>query len=115
MTLRRRRQRVAVTQNWEYFYYQFYADHARADLIWNYKTREELREALEGEVRAFLADKDLRGKVGRLEREREEGKSGDPARPTPGPLTSPNGPFSLFLLTLCLALAAHHLVEPRRV
>jgi DnaJ family protein C protein 13 len=63
VTLRRRRQRVAVTSNWDYFYYQFYADFARADLIWNYKTREELREALENELRGFLADKDLRGKV----------------------------------------------------
>jgi hypothetical protein len=44
-----------------YFYYQFYGDHARADLIWNFKTREELREAIESELRAFTADKDLRG------------------------------------------------------
>ena len=30
-------------------------------MIWNYKTREELREALEAEVRSFNIDKDLGG------------------------------------------------------
>eukprot|EP00040_Diaphanoeca_grandis_P032411 m.196277 g.196277 ORF g.196277 m.196277 type:complete len:2301 (-) comp32615_c0_seq1:478-7380(-) len=61
VTLRRRREGVKSTANWEYFYYSFYADHARADLIWNYKTREELRECLESQLRAFLMDKDSRG------------------------------------------------------
>lgn len=61
VTLRRRRQNIKVKANWDYFYYSFYDDHARADLIWNFKTREELREAIEGELRAFTADKDLRG------------------------------------------------------
>eukprot|EP00051_Salpingoeca_urceolata_P002050 m.46532 g.46532 ORF g.46532 m.46532 type:complete len:2282 (+) comp11866_c0_seq1:73-6918(+) len=61
VVLRRRRQRVKVDANWDYFYYQFENDHARADLIWNFKTREELREAIEGEVRAFQTDRELRG------------------------------------------------------
>ncbi len=36
-------------------------DHATSSLIWNYKTREELREALENEIRSFSVDKDLSG------------------------------------------------------
>jgi len=32
-------------------------DHSKAALIWNYKTREELREALENEIRSFTVDK----------------------------------------------------------
>ena len=32
-------------------------DHATSALIWNYKTREELREALENEIRSFTVDK----------------------------------------------------------
>lgn len=43
------------------FYYQFRQDHSRVDLIWNHKTREELREALEAELRAFNIDRDLGG------------------------------------------------------
>eukprot|EP00039_Didymoeca_costata_P023981 m.8876 g.8876 ORF g.8876 m.8876 type:complete len:2271 (-) comp3968_c0_seq1:482-7294(-) len=62
VTLRRRRQNLKVTGNWDYFFYQFYADHAQADLIWNFKTREELREALEAECRAFSDANALRGK-----------------------------------------------------
>jgi hypothetical protein len=38
-------------------YYQLWRDHARPDLIWNHKTREELREALESELRGFNIDK----------------------------------------------------------
>ncbi|GFN83676.1 Dnaj homolog subfamily c member 13-like, partial [Plakobranchus ocellatus] len=34
-------------------------DHAKPNLIWNYKTREELRESLENEMRAFTVDKEL--------------------------------------------------------
>ena len=36
---------------------RFNQDHATASLIWNYKTREELREALENEMRAFTIDR----------------------------------------------------------
>ena len=43
--------------NWDYFYYQFSLDHARSDLIWNYKTREELKETIDNELRAFDADR----------------------------------------------------------
>lgn len=47
--------------NWALFYYKFEMDHAEPALIWNYKTREELKEALEGEIRSFNIDKDLGG------------------------------------------------------
>jgi DnaJ family protein C protein 13 len=63
VTLRRRRQNLKIEENWDYFYYNFYQDHAKADLIWNMKTREELREALEGEVRMFGDANALRGKT----------------------------------------------------
>jgi DnaJ family protein C protein 13 len=36
-------------------------DHASSALIWNYKTREELREALENEIRSFTVDKVMIG------------------------------------------------------
>ena len=38
---------------------RFQNDHARPNLIWNLKTREELRDALEGEMRAFGVDREL--------------------------------------------------------
>ena len=38
---------------------RFQLDHARPNLIWNLKTREELRDALEGEMRAFSVDREL--------------------------------------------------------
>jgi len=41
------------------FYYQLSQDHNRTDLIWNHRTREELREGLESEMRAFNIDKEL--------------------------------------------------------
>ncbi|KAL5489677.1 hypothetical protein EMCRGX_G018795 [Ephydatia muelleri] len=59
VTLRKRRQIVRVEKNWPLFYYKFMEDHATASLIWNFKTREELREALENEIRSFNVDKDL--------------------------------------------------------
>ncbi|XP_015790480.1 dnaJ homolog subfamily C member 13-like [Tetranychus urticae] len=57
--LRKRRERIKSTANWPMFYYQFENDHAKPDLIWNYKTREELRESLENENRAFNQNKEL--------------------------------------------------------
>lgn len=57
--LRRRRQRVKSTENWDLFYYKFNLDHALPNLIWNFKCREELREAIETELRGFTNDKDL--------------------------------------------------------
>ena len=38
---------------------RFQLDHARSNLIWNLKTREELRDALEGEMRSFSVDREL--------------------------------------------------------
>uniref|UniRef100_A0A3B4F307 DnaJ heat shock protein family (Hsp40) member C13 n=1 Tax=Pundamilia nyererei TaxID=303518 RepID=A0A3B4F307_9CICH len=57
--LRKRRQRIKIEANWELFYYRFQLDHARSNLIWNFKTREELRDALEGEMRSFGVDREL--------------------------------------------------------
>lgn len=59
VVLRRRRQRLKSTENWDLFYYKFNLDHALPNLIWNFKCREELREAIENETRAFNNDKDL--------------------------------------------------------
>ena len=57
--MRRRRQRVKSHENWDLFYYKFSLDHAVPNLIWNFKCREELRESIENEIRAFNIDKDL--------------------------------------------------------
>ena len=61
VTLRRRRQVLKSELNWDYFYYQLMEDHQKASLIWNHKTREELKDSLENELRAFTIDKDLVG------------------------------------------------------
>ncbi|XP_041984743.1 dnaJ homolog subfamily C member 13 isoform X2 [Aricia agestis] len=61
VVLRRRRERVKSTANWPMFYYQFHRDHALPNLIWNHTTREELRTALESELRAFTADREAAG------------------------------------------------------
>ncbi|XP_046663118.1 LOW QUALITY PROTEIN: dnaJ homolog subfamily C member 13-like [Homalodisca vitripennis] len=61
IVLRKRRERVKIESNWALFYYMFNHDHKMANLIWNHKTREELREALEKEVRLFTSDRDLPG------------------------------------------------------
>ncbi|XP_012285401.1 dnaJ homolog subfamily C member 13 isoform X2 [Orussus abietinus] len=61
IVLRKRRERIKSEANWKLFYYKFNQDHALPHLIWNHKTREELRTALENEIRAFSADKDLSG------------------------------------------------------
>ena len=53
IVLRKRREHVKSTANWPLFYYHFSKDHSKSNLIWNYKTREELREALESEIAAF--------------------------------------------------------------
>ena len=57
--LRRRRQRIKSNENWDLFYFKFNLDHAVPNLIWNFKCREELREAIENETRSFTIDKDL--------------------------------------------------------
>lgn len=41
---------------------QFWKEHALADLIWNAKTREELRECLDAELRLCVQDRELSGK-----------------------------------------------------
>lgn len=61
LVLRKRREKLKSTANWPLFYYKFNVDHALPNLIWNYKTREELRVALESEMRAFTEDRDVRG------------------------------------------------------
>ncbi|KAL0869621.1 hypothetical protein ABMA27_005874, partial [Loxostege sticticalis] len=61
VVLRRRRERLKSTSNWPLFYYQFHRDHALPNLIWNHTTREELRNALESELRAFICDREAAG------------------------------------------------------
>ncbi|XP_012268108.2 dnaJ homolog subfamily C member 13 isoform X2 [Athalia rosae] len=61
IVLRKRRERIKSEANWKLFYYKFNQNHALSNLIWNHKTREELRTALENEIRAFSSDKDLSG------------------------------------------------------
>jgi len=61
IVLRKRREHVKSTKNWLLFYYMFNKDHALSNLIWNYKTREELREAIETEIAAFKQARELSG------------------------------------------------------
>lgn len=64
VTLRKRRRRSDTdksAQNWPLFYHEFDRDHIEPHLIWNGKTREELREALETELRSFVSDRQLAG------------------------------------------------------
>lgn len=69
IVLRNRRQRKKAGEqggspfNLPLFFYQFGKNHAMPNLIWNHKTREELRAALENELRQFSADKDLAGSM----------------------------------------------------
>ncbi|KAK4337430.1 hypothetical protein RND71_043541 [Anisodus tanguticus] len=57
--LRKRRERIKSTINWPMFFYQFYFDHSKPDLLWNYKTKEELRDALENEIKVLATNKEL--------------------------------------------------------
>lgn len=50
VVLRKRRRQIKATANWRMFYYQFGLDRAKADLIWNEKTKSELRQAIEKEM-----------------------------------------------------------------
>nr|XP_024215378.1 dnaJ homolog subfamily C member 13 [Halyomorpha halys] len=59
VVLRKSRQRIKSTLNWNLFYYNFNKDHSLPNLIWNHKTREELKNALEKEVRAFESDREI--------------------------------------------------------
>ncbi|KAA3681187.1 DnaJ subfamily C member 13, partial [Paragonimus westermani] len=44
--------------NWRYFFYQFDQDHAKPDLIWNLRTRNEMRESMEKELQEFKRERD---------------------------------------------------------
>ncbi|KAJ3648782.1 hypothetical protein Zmor_020558 [Zophobas morio] len=61
IVLRKRRERIKAEANWILFYWKFSQDHALPNLIWNHKTREELRSALDNEVRMFASDRELAG------------------------------------------------------
>ncbi|XP_055697619.1 dnaJ homolog subfamily C member 13 isoform X2 [Phlebotomus papatasi] len=66
IVLRNRRQKKKTTEsvmNLPLFFYQFQQNHSMPNLIWNHKTREELRAALENELRQFSQDKDLSGNI----------------------------------------------------
>lgn len=58
VVLRKRRNRVRPNVNWKLFAYQFSKDHSQADLIWNEKTREEFRHAMDTETRALISEKE---------------------------------------------------------
>ncbi|CAH8642884.1 unnamed protein product [Schistosoma rodhaini] len=45
------------TTNWRLFFYQFQQDHAKADLIWTIRTRNELRESMEKELQEFRQER----------------------------------------------------------
>lgn len=61
IVLRKRRERIKVDSNWALFYWKFSQDHTLPNLIWNHKTREELRCSLDEEIRNFTNDKELAG------------------------------------------------------
>ncbi|XP_030079712.1 dnaJ homolog subfamily C member 13 isoform X2 [Drosophila hydei] len=66
VVLRNRRQKKKTSDaivNLPYFFYNFAKDHSLPNLIWNHKTREELRMCLENELRQFLNDRDLAGNM----------------------------------------------------
>ncbi|XP_017066190.1 dnaJ homolog subfamily C member 13 isoform X2 [Drosophila eugracilis] len=66
VVLRNRRQKKKtsdVVVNLPFFFYSFAKDHSLPNLIWNHKTREELRMCLENELRQFLNDRDLAGQM----------------------------------------------------
>lgn len=62
IVLRKRRERIKADLNWSLFYYMFDRDHAKPALIWNFKTRQELKISLESEIQSFLQDRELSGK-----------------------------------------------------
>lgn len=54
--------------NWPEFWREFALDHARADLIWNARTRQELRESLDAEVHLLDVEKERTVDVSVIER-----------------------------------------------
>ena len=61
IVLRMHRQNLKSTLNWPLFYYQFLQDHAKPDLIWNFKTRQEIKDGLESDIQSFPQDRKLAG------------------------------------------------------
>lgn len=59
VVLRKRRERVKSTLNWKLFYWKFNQNHILPSLIWNHKTREELRELMDKELRMFAVDREV--------------------------------------------------------
>ncbi|KRZ86631.1 DnaJ -like protein subfamily C member 13 [Trichinella sp. T8] len=55
VALRKRRIRVTVSENWNMLFHMFNKNHYQSNLIWNPKTRDDLKVALENEIRAFDA------------------------------------------------------------
>ena len=55
------RQRVKSSENWSLFYYYFEQDHAKPNLIWNFRTRQELQDSLQLEMEQFSQDRELAG------------------------------------------------------
>eukprot|EP01064_Diplonema_japonicum_P030924 TRINITY_DN5388_c1_g1_i1.p1 TRINITY_DN5388_c1_g1~~TRINITY_DN5388_c1_g1_i1.p1 ORF type:complete len:2479 (+),score=758.14 TRINITY_DN5388_c1_g1_i1:52-7488(+) len=60
VTLRKAKQLVSVTLNWQYFFHIMHQDHTRPDVIWNHHTREELRECVERELSLLSQGTDVR-------------------------------------------------------
>ncbi|KAI0987921.1 hypothetical protein GJ496_001173 [Pomphorhynchus laevis] len=57
VVLRRRRAKLRKDYlNWPLFYYQFYQDHCKPDLIWNFYTRQELKQHLQNEYDHFCEE-----------------------------------------------------------
>uniref|UniRef100_A0A146KY70 DnaJ subfamily C member 13 n=1 Tax=Lygus hesperus TaxID=30085 RepID=A0A146KY70_LYGHE len=59
VTLRKSRQKVKSTHNWALFFYKFNQDHFLPNLIWNHKTRDELKTALDKEIKSFDANREI--------------------------------------------------------
>eukprot|EP01133_Synstelium_polycarpum_P018030 gene18030-21522_t len=62
VTRARREQKTLRPLNWALFQYQFAQDHRDANLIWNHTTREELREAMDNEMRLFQQEQEAAGR-----------------------------------------------------
>ncbi|EFA79862.1 DnaJ like protein [Heterostelium album PN500] len=58
----KREQKPLKALNWPMFLYQFSQDHRDANLIWNHTTREELREAMDNEMRLFQQEQEVAGR-----------------------------------------------------
>ncbi|EMD43043.1 Hypothetical protein EHI5A_169700 [Entamoeba histolytica KU27] len=56
----RTRQKRVIKQkrNWGMLVFQLHQQHRRADLIWNHQTREELKEAIDNEIRQLKKDQE---------------------------------------------------------